>query len=85
MGHNAPFSPIFKETKMKPIIEKLASQAGYNARFCSEDFDLAKYTELVIQECIKTLNDDSVFMPELGGYAFDICEKFGIDFTRKPK
>ena len=68
---------------MKPIIAKLASKAGYNAQFCSEDFDLAKYTESVIRECIKTLNEDSVFMPELGVYAFDICQKFGIDFVKE--
>jgi hypothetical protein len=38
---------------MNERIKELLTQSGYDARYCSEDFDPAKFAELIVQECIE--------------------------------
>ena len=49
---------------MKERILELAAQAGYDARYCSEYFSPEEFAQLIVQECINTLEfhgfDDAV-------------------------
>jgi hypothetical protein len=36
---------------MNERIKELLTQSGYDARYCSEDFDPAKFAELIVREC----------------------------------
>jgi hypothetical protein len=37
-----------------------------------------KFAELIVQECANMLDEDSYLMPELGGYAHDMRQRFGV-------
>ena len=37
---------------MNERIKELLKQSNYDARYCSEDFDPAKFAELLLQECV---------------------------------
>lgn len=36
---------------MNERIEELLTQSGYDARYCSEDFDPEKFAELIVMKC----------------------------------
>ena len=38
---------------MNERILELLKQSNYDARYCSEDFDPAKFAELIVKECIE--------------------------------
>jgi hypothetical protein len=40
--------------------------------------DLKKFAELIVRECANMLDEDSYLMPELGGYAHDMRQRFGV-------
>ena len=52
---------------MNERIRELLKQSNYDARYCSEDFDPAKFAELIVWECASQVrftdllkcNDDS--------------------------
>jgi hypothetical protein len=42
---------------MNERIKELLTQSGYDARYCSEDFDPAKFAELIVKECAQQAHD----------------------------
>lgn len=42
---------------MTKEIQKLAEQAGYNGHYCTEEFDLEMFAELIVKECILTVEN----------------------------
>ena len=60
---------------MNERIKELLTQSGYDARYCSEDFDPAKFAELIVKECISALDQDdgATYHGEL------LLEHFGVE------
>jgi hypothetical protein len=44
----------------------------------ASDFFPEILIELVVRECANMLDEDSYLMPELGGYAHDMRNRFGV-------
>ena len=44
---------------MNERIKELLTQSGYDSRYCSEDFDPAKFAELIVRECAKFMDENS--------------------------
>jgi hypothetical protein len=67
---------------MKERIKELAEQAGIYQldRFDAIDGSnqMEKFAELIVRECANMLDEDSYLMPELGGYAHDMRQRFGV-------
>ena len=37
---------------MKDLVKQLAAKSGYDARYCSEYFDLEQFAESIVKECV---------------------------------
>lgn len=42
---------------MNERIQELAKQAGYNGHYATEEFDVDEFAELIVRECISTIEN----------------------------
>jgi hypothetical protein len=72
---------------MNERIEKLWDEAadsiaaipnGRNNFWETQENFMEKFAELIVRECANMLDEDSYLMPELGGYAHDMRQRFGV-------
>lgn len=61
---------------MNERIEELAKYCGYNGDYCTEDFSLEMFAELIVQECAK-LADEPTSRP-YESYGEKIKKHFGV-------
>lgn len=72
---------------MNERIKQLLKQSNYDARYCSEDFDPAKFAELIIQECITkaklrrefAIEDEHNVDEAFSLLIYDIESHFGVE------
>ena len=74
---------------MNPRIRELANRADSYAYDIDQEQGAEyrsaytqKFAELLVADCARLLSDDSAVFPELGGYAHDICQRYGVDFAK---
>ncbi len=66
---------------MNERILELAIEARKYAETKPDIYQVAydkKFAELIVRECANMLDEDSYLMPELGGYAHDMRQRFGV-------
>jgi hypothetical protein len=70
---------------MHPKIRDFAAQAGfvgdnmYPVFGTCQETALQNLVQMVVEDCARVLDEDSVWNPELGGYAHDLRVRYGID------
>ena len=63
----------------KQLLEQLQLKAGGSFFVGVNDVHQIKYTRLVVEECIKIIEDYCDNSPEIYGLPLDILEHFGFD------
>ena len=67
---------------MNERIKELLKQSNYDARYCSEDFDPAKFAELIVRECAKFLDENSGYDNSNNAWhpePEDLLKHFGVE------
>jgi HEPN domain-containing protein len=64
---------------MNERIEELLTQAGYDARYCSEYFDPKKFAELIVQECLMKAIGAKIRGESIDTLIQNIKEDFGVE------
>lgn len=67
---------------VNPRIRALAEQASKQAYPVGSVTWMETFAQLIVTDCAQLLSDDSAVFPELGGYAHDICQRYGVDFAK---
>lgn len=70
---------------VNPRIRALAEQALKECDAAKErgiEQYSKRFAQLIVADCAQVLSDDSAVFPELGGYAHDICQRYGVDFAK---
>lgn len=64
---------------MNERIRELAEQAGYNGHYATEEFDVEKFTELIVRECISIVGIAVDQREPASTYVGKIKQHFGVE------
>jgi hypothetical protein len=70
---------IFELARQADLIQWDTLSSGAKTPDHASVVKAQKFAQLIAQDCAKMLDEDSYIVPELGGYAYDMRKRYGVE------
>jgi hypothetical protein len=75
---NAQMKAVGRQAGLVFIEDGVYGHRWYSSKCGLDASEYEKLVQAIVKECAQMLDEDTYLIPELGGYAHDMRQRFGI-------